>query len=108
MKKLYQKNVLSASVSMLLTILVCQSVSTQASDIEIYSNATGGKTTITMMLDTSGSMSIAQVGVDACDLPSGRVSNGTSSEMSTTTPTYARSYCSIDTPGGYSTNSVLL
>lgn len=99
MKKLDQKNVLSASVSMLLTIFVCQNVSTQASDIEIYSNATGGKTTITMMLDTSGSMSIAQVGVDACDLPSGRVSNGTSSEMSTTTPTYARSYCSIDTPG---------
>lgn len=55
MKKLNQKNVLSATVSMLMTLTVCSSVS-QASDIDIYSNATGGKTTITMMLDTSGSM----------------------------------------------------
>lgn len=55
MKKLNQKNALSATVSMLMTLTVCSSVS-QASDIDIYSNATGGKTTITMMLDTSGSM----------------------------------------------------
>lgn len=47
---------LSASVSMMMTLAVCKSVSVQASDIDIYSNATGGKTTITMMLDTSGSM----------------------------------------------------
>ncbi len=55
MKKSNQKNALSATVSMLMTLTVCSSVS-QASDIDIYSNATGGKTTITMMLDTSGSM----------------------------------------------------
>lgn len=55
MKKLNHKNALSATVSMLMTLTVCSSVS-QASDIDIYSNATGGKTTITMMLDTSGSM----------------------------------------------------
>ena len=56
MKKLNQKNALSATVSMLMTLTVCSSVS-QASDIDIYSNATGGKTTIMLMLDTSGSMS---------------------------------------------------
>lgn len=56
MKKLNQKKVLSATISMLMTLTVCMSVSTQASDIDIYSNSTGGKTTITMMLDTSGSM----------------------------------------------------
>lgn len=56
MKKLDHKKGLSATVSMLMTLVVCQSVSVQASDIDIYSNATGGKTTITMMLDTSGSM----------------------------------------------------
>ena len=55
MKKLNHKNALPATVSMLMTLTVCSSVS-QASDIDIYSNATGGKTTITMMLDTSGSM----------------------------------------------------
>ena len=51
MRKLDQKNVLSATGSMLMTLAICHSVSVQASDIEIYSNATGGKTTITMMLD---------------------------------------------------------
>ncbi|QSE46187.1 pilus assembly protein PilC [Acinetobacter johnsonii] len=55
MKKLNHKNALSATVSMLMTLTVCSSVS-QASDIDIYSNTTSGKTTITMMLDTSGSM----------------------------------------------------
>lgn len=70
MKKLNQKNTLSATVSMLMTLTVCSSVS-QASDIDIYSNATGGKTTITLMLDTSGSMSVSQVGRSACDLASG-------------------------------------
>ena len=53
MKKLDHKKGLSATVSMLMTLVVCQSVSVQASDIDIYSNATGGKTTITLMLDTS-------------------------------------------------------
>ena len=54
MKKLDHKKGLSATVSMLMTLVVCQSVSVQASDIDIYSNATGGKTTIMLMLDTSG------------------------------------------------------
>lgn len=39
-------------------------------DLEIYEAAEGGKTTIMMMLDTSGSMS-ADVTTEACDLPDG-------------------------------------
>ncbi|WP_277559510.1 pilus assembly protein PilC [Acinetobacter beijerinckii] len=56
MKKIDQKNILSATGSMFMTLAICHSASVYASDIDIYSNATGGKTTITMMLDTSGSM----------------------------------------------------
>lgn len=61
MKPLYQKNILSASVSMMMTLVLCQSVATQASDIEIYSNAGTGKTAILLMLDTSGSMGISSL-----------------------------------------------
>ena len=43
----------------------------QIGDLEIYKAAEGGKVTVTMMLDTSGSMAISQVGASACDLPSG-------------------------------------
>ena len=64
-------------------------------DLEIYKAAEGGKTTITMMLDTSGSMSalVSNVGVDACDLPSGISSNGIKTQNSSTTPSYPRVYC---------------
>lgn len=93
MKKLNQKNVLSATVSMLMTLTVCSSVS-QASDIDIYSNSTGGKTTITMMLDTSGSMSESQVGGSACELASGTTYTA-GNEPSGTTPGYTKYYCGI-------------
>ena len=73
----------------------------QASDIDIYSNATGGKTTIMLMLDTSGSMSESQVGGSACDLASG--TNYTrGSEPSGTTPPYTKYYCGVDIPGSSS------
>lgn len=63
-------------------------------DLEIYKVAEGGKTTITMMLDTSGSMSaLADGGTDACDLPTGVSSNAIKTETSTTNPTYPRIYC---------------
>lgn len=94
MKKLNHKNALSATVSMLMTLTVCSSVS-QASDIDIYSNATGGQTTITLMLDTSGSMSESQVGRSACELASG--TNYTrGNEPSGTTPSYTKYYCEVD------------
>ena len=63
-------------------------------DLEIYKAAEGGKTTITMMLDTSGSMTLNQVNsASTCDLPSGtRYTKGY--ENSNTTPIYRRDYCS--------------
>lgn len=64
-------------------------------DLEIYKAAEGGKTTITMMLDTSGSMSNDQVNY-ACDLPAG-VSFTKGSENSNTTPTYIKNYCTTGT-----------
>lgn len=66
-------------------------------DLEIYKAAEGGKVTITMMLDTSGSMTQTQVESDACDLPNGVISStpdyNTSYEDSATTPSYKRYYC---------------
>ena len=61
-------------------------------DLEIYKAAEGGKTTITMMLDTSGSMSLNQVNY-ACDLPGGSTSYTEGSELSDTNPQYTRYYC---------------
>ena len=101
MKKLDHKKGLSATVSMLMTLVVCQSVSVQASDIDIYSNATGGKTTIMLMLDTSGSMSESQVGGSACDLPPG-TSYTPRSEPSGTTPGYTKYFCAVNIPGSSS------
>lgn len=68
-------------------------------DLEIYKAAEGGKTTITMMLDTSGSMTAAQsnVGASACDLPAEVSSSNITimTETSATTPPYTRRYCEI-------------
>lgn len=100
MKKLNHKNALSATVSMLMTLTVCSSVS-QASDIDIYSNATGGKTTIMLMLDTSGSMSESQVGGSACDLAPG-TSYTRGNEPSGTTPGYTKYFCAVNIPGSSS------
>ncbi|MDU2406875.1 MAG: pilus assembly protein PilC [Acinetobacter junii] len=101
MKKLNHKNALSATVSMLMTLTVCSSVS-QASDIDIYSNATGGKTTIMLMLDTSGSMSaVRMTDGSACELsPDTAYTLG--EEPSGTTPPYTKYYCGVDIPGSSS------
>ena len=66
-------------------------------DLEIYKAAEGGKTTITMMLDTSGSMSalVSNVGADACDLPNGVSSSSIKSVNSTTSPVYSKVYCEV-------------
>lgn len=57
MKKLDHKKGLSATVSMLMTLVVCQSVSVQASDIEIYSLGFTANPVVMFALDNSGSMS---------------------------------------------------
>jgi type IV pilus assembly protein PilY1 len=54
--KSFDKKILSAMVSMSMTLVVSHSASVYASDIEIYSNSTPGKLNIFLMLDTSGSM----------------------------------------------------
>ena len=66
-------------------------------DLEIYKAAEAGKTTITMMLDTSGSMTLNQVNsASTCDLPAGtKYTKGF--ENSTTTPVYRRDYCLTST-----------
>ena len=59
--KLFNKKVLSVTVSMFMTLSVCSSVSTTASDIDIYKDAVKGKPAILLMLDTSGSMGISSL-----------------------------------------------
>ena len=75
MKKFNQK-LLSASVSMLMTVSICHVATTHASDIDIYRLPDATKLTIYMMLDTSGSMDMPYMYTQndvnsACDLPSG-------------------------------------
>ncbi|WP_323053336.1 PilC/PilY family type IV pilus protein [Acinetobacter haemolyticus] len=55
MKYLNQK-VLSATVSMLMTVSICHVATTQASDIDIYKLPNHSKMTLFLMFDTSGSM----------------------------------------------------
>jgi len=67
-------------------------------DLEIYKPAEGGSVTITMMLDTSGSMSI-DVTKDACDLPSNTSYKKGSEWSDTDTDTglrYERKYCEVN------------
>lgn len=61
MNKVYQKKILSFTVSALMVGAVCQSLHVNASDIDIYSSSTGGRTSILLMLDTSGSMGISSL-----------------------------------------------
>ncbi|WP_213073361.1 pilus assembly protein PilC [Acinetobacter sp. ANC 4862] len=58
MKKINQRNMLSVSVSMMMTLAVCQSVATQASDIEIYKTGFTPNPVVMFALDNSGSMSV--------------------------------------------------
>lgn len=111
MKKLNHKNALSATVSMLMTLTVCSSVS-QASDIDIYSNSTGGLTRIMFVLDTSQSMSVNyDSGRNlnmACDAPPNvTVTNNNRSQLISAStvggisiPAYTRRYCLIRNSAG--------
>lgn len=65
----------------------------QIGDLEIYKAAEGGSVTITMMLDTSGSMTLNQVDY-ACDLPGGATFSAKGSEWSNTNPKYIKNFCS--------------
>lgn len=107
--KLHKNNVVSNHSSnttlKLLTLMVTSLMAVPVSqadtssknigDLEIYQAATGGKVTITMMLDTSGSMSSMsswRYGYQACDIPPGDSAASYFSDPATTLP-YPRSGC---------------
>ena len=90
------KKMLSAMVSILMTLTISYAVKSNASDIEIYTKATGGDVVLTMMLDTSGSM-VTSYGVYTCDIPSGSIFLSYGSESSGTTPEYTKNYCNTYT-----------
>ena len=89
--------VVTMAAMMSLPVAQADVLGKKTGDLEIYKAAEGGKTTITMMLDTSGSMTAAQsnVGASACDLPAEVSSSNITitTETSTTTPSYTRRYC---------------
>lgn len=96
MKKLNHKNALSATVSMLMTMMVCSSVS-RASDIDIYQNAQPTTITLMMLIDISGSMDYkSHGGGSACD-PGGKPSSPLytydKSNPHTDVPVYRRQFC---------------
>ncbi|MCY6412390.1 pilus assembly protein PilY [Acinetobacter sp. VNH17] len=70
--KNFNQKLLSASVSMLMTVSICHVATTQASDIEIYKLPDQTKLSIFMMLDLSGSMDRSNPNsgrVGSCDTP---------------------------------------
>lgn len=101
------KKMEASSVAAAVTVLICATVTpSYASDIEIYTkpSSTAGSGVVVMMLDTSGSMDIAQMvnqGADidtkrnACDLPSGVAysdNNVVTNELDADRG-YTRNYC---------------
>ena len=91
--------VVAMAATMSLPVAQADVAGKKIGDLEIYKAAEGGKTTITMMLDTSGSMTAAQsnVGASACDLPAEVSSSNITimTETSATTPSYTRRYCEM-------------
>mgnify|MGYP000633833625 CR=1 FL=1 len=89
---------LALLVSSLCTMSVSQAdvSKKKIGDLEIYQEATGGKVTIIMMLDTSGSMSEPYMqDASACDLPF-HTNYTPSPTTSTTTPSYTRYSCTTE------------
>ena len=58
MNKIYQKKLLSFTVSVLMVGVVCQSLHVNASDIDIYKTGFSPKPVVMFALDNSGSMSV--------------------------------------------------
>lgn len=110
--KNFNQKLFSATVSMLMTVTICQVATTQASDIDIYRPATTGQTRIMFVLDTSQSMSVNyDSGRNlnmACDAPPNVTvtNNNRSQPISASTvggisiPAYTRRYCLIRNSAG--------
>lgn len=102
--KNFNQKLLSATVSMLMTVSICHVATTQASDIDIYKLPDATKLTIYMMLDTSGSMDMpymyTQGDADsACDLPSGVSSVARASDVPHPDGRgYTRNFCEVGGP----------
>ena len=82
-----------------MTLLILQSSTSYASDIEIYTkpNSNAGSGVVVMMLDTSGSMSVTAAGASACDLPKGLTDYRTMYRRAeNTSGGYTREYCYFD------------
>lgn len=100
--KNFNQKLFSATVSMLMTVTICQVATTQASDIDIYRPATTGQTRIMFVLDTSASMR-SDFNNMGCDAPSGSTisSRGNSTSVTAATvngisiPAYTRYTCKI-------------
>lgn len=98
------QKVLAMSLSAIMTVLICTSTSSYASDIDIYQTAKSGNVTLMMMIDISGSMGYPQQYGErsSCDIPS-NIDYPTSNpgghgswgyELSTNgEPTYSRYHC---------------
>ncbi|ENW97685.1 hypothetical protein [Acinetobacter sp. NIPH 298] len=84
-----------SAIAAAMTSLICASVSSYAADIEIYipgqQNTSTG--TVVMMLDTSGSMSVAAAGASACDLPVGETRSFDGAEMAV--GGYQKDFCIV-------------
>ncbi|MEG0604702.1 MAG: pilus assembly protein PilY [Acinetobacter sp.] len=97
--KNFNQKLLSASVSMLMTMSICHVTTAYASDIDIYKLPDKTKLTIMMMLDLSGSMDAPYMstqnndnGYSACDLPSKEsIDSVVSGEISANG--YTKNYC---------------
>lgn len=89
--------VVAVTSMMAITVAQADVAHKKIGDLEIYKAAEGGNIVITMMLDTSGSMTANQVKAAACDTPAGTTPTYKTSyyEWSSTTPSYKRDYCLV-------------
>ncbi|MCP0911164.1 MULTISPECIES: hypothetical protein [Acinetobacter] len=102
-QKIMQKLKLS-TLAASITLVIAQSASTYASDIEIYTkpSATASSGVVVMMLDTSGSMDVSVVGSSACDFPESATNKKYTNNSSyrETLPSsaggYSRRFCTAD------------
>jgi len=97
-----RKTALTTAVLMSLSTLSTPAMADRKpiGDLEIYKAPEGGKTIITMMLDTSGSMD-AGFSTSACDLPSGVSAKSVKEELSSTDPRYVKKYCEVGGDNAY-------
>lgn len=91
----FAKKTLAVNVSAMMTVMLASSVSTYASDIEIYQEAKSGSISLMLLLDMSGSMSNS----GSYDKPSSESCDATVNDNfndSVNNISYPRKYCRVD------------